>query len=273
MTDNTRKIGIAHFSAIAVAPADFVTLASGAGFSRIGLRLHPAFAGAPFYELPPGSEAAREVSRRLEGEGVELYDIEFVVIDADFRPSDLKSVLEAAANLNARRLSVCGDDADCVRLVDNFIALCDLAAEFALGVDLENMGWRPVARGSDSISIVQKADRKNSGVLVDALHFCRNGGKPEELNGKIGALVRSVQLCDASGPAPVTFDDMMREARAGRVAPGLGDLPLVDLVRAVPAGAAMSVEVPLTGNIDPQRHAATLFAAADRILAAAGIPA
>lgn len=64
------NLGVAHFSAIAAPPAEFVTLTAGAGFSAVGFRLFPAFAGAPFYSLPSGGVDAREVKARLAGEGV-----------------------------------------------------------------------------------------------------------------------------------------------------------------------------------------------------------
>lgn len=48
----TLPLGIAHFTTIDVPPLDFVALAAKVGFSSIGLRLHPAFQGAP---LTPNS--------------------------------------------------------------------------------------------------------------------------------------------------------------------------------------------------------------------------
>jgi sugar phosphate isomerase/epimerase len=265
-------LGLAHFSAIDVAPAEFIALASKAGFRRVGLRLYPAFPGAPFYELAVGSGALREVRRRIEGEGVAIHDIEFVIISADFSPPDLTRMLETASVLGAHRLSVCGDDPDRSRLVANFAALCELAEGFDMGVDLENMGWRSVAKFSDSVSILREAGHPAAGALVDALHFFRNGATVEALLLPLPPAVRSVQLCDVAGPAPLAPEDMVREARSGRLAPGRGELPLVELMRAVPDDAAISVEVPLTGGIDPETHIAGLFHAAMQVLERAAEP-
>ncbi|MBD9509062.1 sugar phosphate isomerase/epimerase [Ensifer sp. ENS10] len=248
------SLGVAHFSAIDVEPAKFVSLAAAAGFSSIGLRLHPAFPGAPYYDLPVGSDAARDVKARLNGEGISLYDIEFVVIGPDFDPVDLASMLEAASALGARRLSVCGDDPDRGRLVAKFAALCDFAATFGMGVDLENMGWRTVASFDDSLTIVQDSNRDNAGVLIDALHFFRNGGQANDVSSAPPGMIRSIQLCDARGPAPRAADQMVSEARTGRFAPGLGELPVESLMRVLPAGAAVSVEVPIHSNQTPEEH-------------------
>lgn len=261
-TTFARPLGIAHFSAIEVEPAQFVSLAAKTGFSSVGLRLHPAFPGAPFYELPVGSAAAREVKTRLDGEGLSVYDIEFVVISPEFDPGSLRPVLEAASALGAQRLSVCGDDPDRERLVDNFAALCDLAAIFGMGVDLENMGWRTVASFHASLSIVQGSNRDNAGALVDALHFFRNGGQAEDVSAAPESTIRSIQLCDARGRAPPTAEQMVTEARTGRVAPGLGDLPVASLMRVLPAGATVSVEVPIHSSQVPEEHLRRLHDAA-----------
>ncbi|MGI0524560.1 sugar phosphate isomerase/epimerase family protein [Rhizobium giardinii] len=255
-------LGIAHFSAIDVEPAKFVSLAAAVGFSSVGLRLHPAFPGAPYYELPVGSDAARDVKARLDGEGISLYDIEFVVIGPDFDPAALTSMFEAASALGARRLSACGDDPDRGRLVTNFAALCDLAARFGMGVDLENMGWRTVASFDDSLSIVQDSNRGNAGVLVDALHFFRNGGQANDVSAAPEGMIRSIQLCDARGPAPITADQKISEARTGRFAPGLGELPVASLMRVLPTGAALSVEVPIHSRQAPEEHLRHLHDAA-----------
>lgn len=255
-------LGVAHFSAIDVEPAKFVSMAAAAGFSSIGLRLHPAFPGAPYYELPAGSDVARDVKARLNGEGISLYDIEFVVIGPDFNPDALTSMLAGASALGARRLSVCGDDPDRGRLVANFGALCDLAAAFGMGVDLENMGWRTVASFQDSLSIVQESNRDNAGALVDALHFFRNGGQTNDVSAAPQGMIKSVQLCDARGPAPIEADQMVSEARTGRVAPGLGALPIAGLMQVLPAGAAVSVEVPIHSSQAPEEHLRHLHDAA-----------
>lgn len=177
-------LGLAHFTVIEMPPLDLVGLAARIGYAAIGLRLHPAFPGAPTYKLPAGSAASREMRRRLGGEGVRVHDIEFVTIGGDFVPASLSGMLEAAGALGARRLSVCGDDPDRSRLVANFAALCDLAAPFGIGVDLECMAWRIVSSLPLAVRrVAEAAERPNGGVLVDALHLSRTGGAPEDVRG------------------------------------------------------------------------------------------
>jgi sugar phosphate isomerase/epimerase len=265
MPQGVDPLGVAHFSAILLPPGDFARAAARAGFGSIGLRLHPAFQGAPYYELPLGSQAAREFKSVLGSEGLEVFDIEFFVIDPSFKASAVERIVESAADLGAKRLSVCGDDEDRGRLVANFAELCAVAARHGMSVDMENMGWRVIKTFRDSAEVVEQADAENAGVLVDGIHFFRNGATARELRA-YAARVAHVQLCDARGAAPQTNEEMVAEARGGRLAPGAGELRLAELVAAAQPGTRFSVEVPLTGDKMPDDHLARLASAARGLL-------
>ena len=80
-------LGLAHFTAIAVPPLELVSLAARTRYAAVGLRLYPAFPGAPFYEIPASSAASHEMQERLRGKGIRVYDIEFVTLSQGFAPS------------------------------------------------------------------------------------------------------------------------------------------------------------------------------------------
>ncbi|WP_184450098.1 sugar phosphate isomerase/epimerase [Rhizobium sp. BK538] len=260
-----QKIGVAHFSAISLTPSDFAKAAAGAGFSRVGLRLNPAFPGAPYYELPVGGRAAEELKAVLRGEALEVFDIEFFVIDPSFNASSLEPIVAAAANIGAKRLSACGDDPERSRLQSNFTEFCGLASGYGLAVDIENMGWRTVRTFADSVNLLKSSGAPNAGALVDGVHFFRNGGTLTSLRAEIDR-VKHVQLCDVAGPAPSTAEAMIAEARGKRLAPGEGELPLGELVAIADGAASVSVEVPLPGSADAEEHLKRLFEGALRIL-------
>jgi sugar phosphate isomerase/epimerase len=260
-------LGLAHFTVLEVPPLELVSLAAGIGYASIGLRLYPAFPGAPFYELPAGTARSQQMRSRLRDEGIQVHDIEFVTIDADFSAGRLEGVLEAAGALGARRLSVCGDDPDRARLTANFASLCDLAAQYVLGVDLECMAWRQVASFADALEVVTAANRHNGGLLVDALHLSRSGGSPTDLRTAPARLIRSAQLCDAVAVRPTTREALIKEARSGRLPAGQGALPLRELLAELPDGTALSIEVPLGGSAEPKQHARDNFLAAQTLFA------
>ncbi|WP_248307448.1 sugar phosphate isomerase/epimerase [Bosea sp. FBZP-16] len=265
MSRTSPPLGIAHFSCIEMRPADFVDLAGQVGYASVGLRLHPAFPGAPFYTLAPRSAEMRQTKTALRQAGIGVYDIEFVVLDGAFSPTNLSAVLDSAAELGARRLSVCGDDPDNGRFVANLSALAELTAAVGMAVDLEIMPWRQIGTLETAVRAVAATRMTNVGVLVDALHLARSGGSPGDLIRLPPSMIRSVQLCDAQAERPEDTAALIAEARGGRLLPGFGALPLGDLLGVIPQDAVISVEVP-KGAEPGEVHLRALFDATTRIL-------
>lgn len=259
-------LGLAHFTVLEVPPLQLVRLAARTGFASIGLRTVAAAPGTPAYNFRAGSPEVAEMRHRLHDLGIRVHDIEIVTIGEDFDPAVLEPVLDAGAEIGAERLSVCADDADRARLIDRFAALCDRAARFAMGVDLEWMGWRAVRTLDDAVDVVTRAGRANGGVLVDALHLKRNGGTPADVARVPPGLIRSVQLCDAGAAVPVTTDAIIAEARGGRLPPGEGVLPLGELLAALPADANLSFEVPMGTALPAEERVRRVHAAAEALL-------
>lgn len=236
-------IGVAHLSALDLPPIAFARHAARAGFSAIGLRLNPAMPGGQAYPLRAASAELRELKQILLGEAIAVADIEFVALLPDIDVYQLQWLLESGAELGARSLTVSGDDADRQRLTANFAQLCELAAPFGVRVDLEFMRWREVADLPAAVAVVQGAAQDNGAILVDALHLYRSGGTARLVAALPDGLLGAVQLCDAPWQAPPP-EQIIQEAREGRLAPGQGELPLAELLAALPAQVAFSVEMP-----------------------------
>jgi sugar phosphate isomerase/epimerase len=261
IANSAPPLGLAHFTVLEIPPLDLMNLASRIGYTSVGLRLHPAFPGAPYYTIAVGSNDMREIKLRMKNEGISVYDIEFVIIDEDFSAARLASILESGSELGAKRLSVCGDDADRSRLTANFAELCDLAANFDMGVDLECMAWRKVGSFPEALRIVKEAGRPNGGALVDALHLSRTGGYPKDLRDVPSRWVRSAQLCDAPAAQPTSTEAIIEEARSKRLPPGEGDLPLDELLSVLPDDVVLSVEVPMNTDAPAEARARQIFEA------------
>lgn len=236
----TRPLGLGHFTFLALPPADLVRLARAAGFDFVGLRFHPVAPGQ-LHWLPDAADLT-ELRRVLEGEGIGLYDIETVVIDAAFDPAALIPALDAAAALGARRINTCADRFD--GLPARFARLCDLAAERGLGVDIECMAWRGIDTPRACLDLIADSGAGNAGYLVDALHHVRCGGTVAQIAATDPGRIASAQLCDAPATAPVGHEARIAEARGQRLIPGEGALPLADLLGALPRHTVLSVELP-----------------------------
>jgi sugar phosphate isomerase/epimerase len=96
-------------------------------------------------------------------------------------------------------------------------------------------------------ALVARAGRTNGGVLVDALHLHRSAGTPADLAAVPAWMLQAAQICDGQLAHPPTEAALIEEAREARLLPGEGELPLRDLIAALPAHVAYSAEVPMRG--------------------------
>ena len=69
-----------HLTLLDVAPPEFVTLAAGAGFDAVGLRIAPVSLGEESWPMSPGSPMLAETRRRCADAGVTVHAVEAIVI-------------------------------------------------------------------------------------------------------------------------------------------------------------------------------------------------
>jgi sugar phosphate isomerase/epimerase len=258
-------LGLAHLTALDLAPTALVPAAARAGFGFIGLRMIPATANGPAYPTRVGTDGHRALKRLLADEGVRLNEVEFVQLTPHVDIPALAGLFEAAADLGAAAVTASGDDDDPARLTQHFAELCDLAQQFGLRVDLEFMRWRAIGSLSQAEAIVSGAGKANGAILVDALHLHRSGGQPADLIAIPKHHLRAAQICDAAPDIPASDAAIITEAREGRLPPGEGALPLDALLDALPMEASISVEMPLPA-LDVRARLATAFDATRRLL-------
>jgi sugar phosphate isomerase/epimerase len=242
-----------------LAPPDLVAVAAQAGYDSVGLRFIPV-AG----QTLPRFDVA-EVERRLRDTGVRVLDLEVFRIAPETRVGDFEPALAVAQRLGASELLAHGADADFSRLADRFGALCDLAARYRLAVNLEPMPWVEVANVAKAKRVLDAANRPNSALLVDAIHFFRAGDRFDEIPRKLNY----AQLCDARAERPADLQEIIRQARGDRLFPGEGGLDLQGLVRALPPDLPISVEIPYAKPMSPLERAQRALAATRKLLACA----
>ena len=263
-----KPITLDHLSVLEVGPPDLITLGSEAGYQAVGVRLTSPMPGGIEYRLRPGTPAMKETLKRMSDTGIGVFDIEVVLLAAETDVKTYRETFEAAAALGAKRVCVNIEDPDRARVIDRFAELCDMGAPLNLAFDVEFMIWRPVARLEDAADVVSRAGKSNGGIMVDMLHLIRSGGSAATVAALDPKLVGSVQLCDA----PLTRLpnlSIIDEARTDRLAPGEGELPLNDILNALPEGVPLAVEVPLTRrypNLTPLQRARRVCVATKKFL-------
>jgi sugar phosphate isomerase/epimerase len=240
-----RKISLAALTMLELSPPDLVSTAAAAGYSHVGLRLIAATPHEPQHPMIGDTPMVRETRARLDATGVEVLDVEILRLTPDTRVADdYRPAIETGACLGAKHLLVAGNDADEARLVDRFAELCDLAASYGMAAHLEFMPWTDAKDLMQAARIVERAARPNGCILVDAFHLSRSRSRVEDIARLPAAYFRYAQFCDVPAAVPATTEDILFEARAERRFPGEGELDLVALLRALPDGIPLSLEVP-----------------------------
>lgn len=236
-----RLLSLSHLTVLDAAPPELVGIAAGAGFDAVGVRVWPA-GGEPPYPMLDDAPMLRETTARLAGTGIRVLDVEVLRLLPDSRLDDALRILDAGARLGARNVLVIANDPDESRLVERFAKVCAAASERGLRACLEFMIFSAVRTLADARRVLDRAGHPAGAVLVDALHLRRSGGAPADLAAVPARLLPYAQLCDAPAE-PVR--PVVDEARTGRLLPGDGELPLGELVDALPPDADLAVEAPV----------------------------
>ncbi|EIK93632.1 Xylose isomerase-like protein [Pseudomonas sp. M47T1] len=239
-----RIMSLAALTVLELSPPDMVEVAARAGYSHVGLRTEPATPEEYHFALVRDAELRRQTAAHLRDTGIKVLDIEILRLKPDTRVADFDVHLAVGAEFGATELLVAGNDPDEARLTDNFAALCDLAKRYNIRPHLEFMPWTDAKNLSQAMRIVEAAGRDNGCVLVDAFHFDRSASRLEDLRTLSPSRMHYAQLCDVAGPRPDDMAEILRQARNERRFPGDGDCDLHGLLRALPAGLPLSLEIP-----------------------------
>lgn len=239
---------LAHLTLIELTPPELVDAAADAGFTQVSMRLAPAAPGEHQHPMIGGTPMMRETLARMRERGVAVHDVELVRLTSTTAIRDIEPLLAATAELGAGRLLVAGDDADEAALAERFHALCELGARYGVRMGLEFMPWRGIRTLASARRVVEAAG--SGGVIVDAIHLDRSGGTAADLASLPPSLWSFFQICDAPAQRPATQEELLFQARQARLPPGRGGLDLTGMLRAVPAGAVVSIETPLHGFPD-----------------------
>lgn len=252
-----RMTGLEHLTMLDVAPPEFVTVAAGAGFDAVGLRVAPVTPGEEAWPVSPGSPMLAETMRRCGGTGLFVLDVEAIPLSPDSDVAACEPVLETAAVLGARYLNVICEDRDTARFADRLAELVRLARPYRVRPVIEFTAWRPIRTLASAVAIARRSD--GGGLLLDTLHIQRCGVTADELADVEPDLFGYLQLCDAPARPPHGIgvpahmprgqhvsegDDAVLEARTMRLLPGEGELPLTELLGVLPDSLPVSVEAP-----------------------------
>jgi sugar phosphate isomerase/epimerase len=245
------ELGIENLSVFGMPPVEHVKLAADLGCRHISIGLTQLSYNPhnyPAFSLLDDPALRRETVAALADRGVTISLGEGFVARAGADLRAREQELDVMAELGVARVNMVSMDPDLARSFDQFAALAELGA--ARGFQMTTEFGPPLSVGdlATALQAVRHVGRPDFALLIDTMHFVRSGGRPEELAALDPELIGYVQLCDA--PRAGRFASYMEEAMFERMAPGTGELGLLEVLRALPRERVISLEVPLRSQAE-----------------------
>lgn len=262
------RLAIEFICVLGMPPVEFVGLARDLGVANIGLAPQPITAnphGYRAWNLLEDKALVRETRAAMADSDVRVSLGEGFLIRDGMDTAPIEAMLDLFAELGAPTVNAVSMAAS----PEAFGAFAAMAGERGMRATVEFLPMMPPASFAAALDHVAACGTPGAQVLVDSMHFFRGGGTIAELAAADPAKIGHVQICDV--PMPARIADYGLEAREERLAPGMGDLPLIDFVRALPANLTIGLEVPETNKaragIGPADRLAPVIAAARDLIA------
>jgi sugar phosphate isomerase/epimerase len=245
-----RSLGIDMQTVFGLSPLDHIEWASELGCQHVTFGLSPVPRKLP--DIAPWSlvddlQLRCGTRASLRETGISLEVVEGFALRPQANSQDRAAELDIAAELGAKRITAVVMEPDRSRALDQLSILADLASQRGMQLLLEFAPPHAVNTLAGALATIREVNRPNFRLVIDAMHFFRTKGTVEDLLSVEPALISYVQLCDAPRSSD---EDYLQEACFRRKAPGDGELPLVDLMRAIPAGVPIGLEVPIRAEAE-----------------------
>jgi len=240
------RIAIEALSVFGMPPVAFINLAADLGCANISILpvpISPNPHGYPPFDVLGDPGLRREMKAAMRDRGVAIALAEGFGVVPDVEARDRLADLDAVAELGARQVSLGIRDPDLARAYDQLALLAEMAAERGMTSTTEFAPTLTIKSLAMALDAVRYVGRRDYRLTIDAMHLIRSGSTVEDLAALDPDVIGYFQICDV--PLVSEFDSYGEEARTERRIPGDGELPLLDLLRVVPADRIVGLEIPL----------------------------
>lgn len=238
------RLGIGFLGGFGLPPVEFVNLTADLGCRYMsavvqGLPLVPL--GYPPFSLKD-AQLRRDVLAAMDRRGVtiSLGDGFLVLPDADMHA--FTADLDALAELGVPRINVVSLDPDLGRTFDQFAILTELGAQRGIETVVEPVPGLTVGDLPTALAARQHVGRSDFRLLIDTMHLVRSGSSAADVAALDPDQIGYAQLNDTT--LQPRGDNYMEEAMFERKVPGEGELPLREILSALPPDIVIEIEVP-----------------------------
>jgi sugar phosphate isomerase/epimerase len=244
-TVHADRLGIGMLSVFGLPPVELVELAADLGCRYVsaavqGMPLVPL--GYPPFSLKDDAGLRSDLLAAMSNRGVAISLGDGFLVLPGSEVGALRADLDVLAELGVPRINVVSLDPDLARTFDQFAALTELAAQRNIGTVVEPVPSLTVGDLASALAAVKYVGRPEFRLLIDTMHLVRSGAGAADLAAIDSGHIGYAQLNDTT-LAP-RIDNYMEEAMFERMVPGEGELPLHDLLAALPGDTVIEIEVP-----------------------------
>lgn len=157
----------------------------------------------------------KDMKQILDDNGMKHLELEFLrdwFLDGEEkRQSDIEKIklLQASEALDASHVKV-GDFEHKVtplsKLIDSFASLCSEAADYGARIGFELMPFSMINTLEDTLTMLEGADAKNGGVVIDYWHMVKLGISASQVSAIPPRFLTSVELNDGYIETPEGMD-------------------------------------------------------------------
>ena len=267
-----RKLGIEYISVFGLPPVEFVQLAADLGCAHIGTGLAPMPYnphGYPTWSLMHDRPLRQRTIAAMRECNVSISVGEGLLVRPGVDVRDYAAPLDVMRELGVTRINTLSIDPDMSRSVDQLATLVHMAHAVGITTTLEFGPRMAIADLRGAVVALRQVARPDFRLLIDTMHLVRSGSGAADIAALDPDTIGYVQLCDA--PLVSRFSEYMDEAKYERMVPGTGELPLLDILAALPRHLPIGLEIPqralAEAGVGPHERLGRCVEAARQLLA------
>jgi len=246
------RLGIEMLCVFGMPPIDYVQLVADLGCRYITTGLDGFVLkqlGYQPFSLRDDPGLRRELLAAMDDRGISISLGEGLLIAPGVDVRSYAGDLDIMAELRIPRINTVSLEADRARTFDELAVLTDLAAERGILTSVEPVPGLAIADLSTAMAAVEHVGREEISLLIDTMHVARSGAGPDDLRSLPVERIGHVQLCDVPLRSTRKYN-YAEEAMYHRMPPGEGELPLADMLAALPGDRVVGLEVPMLSRAE-----------------------
>jgi sugar phosphate isomerase/epimerase len=239
------RLGIGFLNGFGLPPVEFVDLTADLGCSYMSAVVQAqqlAPLGYPPFSLKDDVALRKNVLAAMNHRGVTISLGDGFLVLPDAEMATFCGDLDVLAELGVPWINVVSLDTDLHRTFDQFATLTELAAQRGIRTAVEAVPGLTVGDLPTALAAREHVGRPDFRLLIDTMHLVRSGSSAADLAAVDPGHIGYAQLCDTT--LRPRIDNYMEEAMYERMVPGEGELPLADILSALPPDIVIELEVP-----------------------------